>query len=68
MKTHLHFICWGYTRVEEGTGNYIENTIVDIISTGEKAALARAKGLVSKPNWVIRTIVEHFDGQPCSKG
>ena len=65
--THLHYIVWGYDRIEATTGNYVDNTIIDVIAGSETAALARAKDLVKKKAYRVNTVVEHFDGQPCSK-
>ena len=42
-KTHLHYIIWGYDRVEPTTGNYVDNTVIDIIADSEAAALTKAK-------------------------
>lgn len=66
-NTHLHYIVWAYERVEPGTGNYLDNTVVDVIVESEAKALTKAKGLVKKHLYCVRTVVEHFDGQPCSK-
>jgi hypothetical protein len=65
MNTHYHYIIWGYERVESGTGNYIDNVIIDIISDSEELALDRAKQLVEKPYYTVRSVIEHFNDQPC---
>ena len=66
--THIHYIVCAYERVEPGTGNYVDNTAVDVLADNEDEAIEKAKGLVSKPNYCVRTIIEHLSGQPCSRG
>lgn len=62
MATHLHFIIWAAERIEQGTGNFMENTIIDLVAASTEEALARARGLVKKNVYVLRQIVEHLDG------
>lgn len=60
---HLHFIVWAYEKIEPGTGNYLENTVIDLIDTSTNNAIKRAKGLVSgKAGYCIRSVIEHYDG------
>jgi hypothetical protein len=67
MSTHYHYIIWGYERVEPGTGNFIENAIIDVLALNEGEAIKRAKSLVTKANYIVREVIEHIDGQPCGR-
>lgn len=60
--THLHFIIWAAERIEQGTGNFMENTILDLMAVTTEEALARARGLIKKNIYVVRQVVEHLDG------
>lgn len=64
MKTHMHFIVYVADRIEPGTGNYIDNTSLDLICATSDEAIARARGLVRKNIYSIRQIIEHF-GETC---
>lgn len=64
MKTHLHFIIWAADRVEAGTGNYIDNAIIDLVAVTSEEAEARARGLIKKNIYTIRQIIEHI-GERC---
>jgi len=67
VDCHLHYIIWAYERIEAGTGNYIDNVVVDILATSEEEALIRASTLVRKPSYCIRSVIEHFNGWPCGR-
>lgn len=67
-STHLHWIIYSYDRVEEGTGNLIGNTVVDLLAESRQGAMKRAKALMPNKMYLIKNVIEHFDGQPCSKG
>ncbi len=63
MTKHTHFIVWAYDRIEEGTGNYINNVIIDLIDITSEEAIKRAKEIVKgKKGYCIRSVIEHFDG------
>lgn len=63
METHYHFIVWAYERIEAGTGNYIDNVVLDLISPSPEHALQRAKTLAPKKGgYCVRSIIEHFEG------
>ena len=64
---HLHYIVWAYDRVEPQTGNFINNVTLDLLAKSEAEALKRASTLVKKPNYCVRGVIEHFDGQPCGR-
>jgi len=66
--THLHCIVHAYDRIEADTGNYINDTVVDVLAEDAKAALIRVEELVPGKNYALATIIEHLDGQPCAKG
>ena len=64
--THLHWLVWAYERIEPGTGNYLDNTQLDLIAPTADEALARAHDLLpTKPNLRVHSVIEHLDGQPC---
>jgi hypothetical protein len=65
MNTHLHFIVWAWEKVEPGTGNFINNTTLDLIAESSEDALLRAAKFVKKPegNYCVRSVIEHYDGQ-----
>lgn len=61
--SHIHWLIWAYERIEPGTGNYIENTQIDIVTTSLELALDKAKRLVpGKAGYVVRSVIEHLDG------
>jgi len=64
IETHYHFICWGYERIEAGTGNYVDNVVIDLIASSSEEALVRARQLVpGKHGYCVRNLIEHFDSQ-----
>ena len=65
--THCHYIVWAYERIEPGTGNYVDNTIIDVLADGEPEAISKAKSMVRKKAYRVQMIIEHLDGQPCAK-
>jgi len=66
--THLHCIVWAYERVEAGTGNYVDNTTLDLLCELPSEAMHRAAALIPGKQYRIHAVIEHMDGQPCSKG
>jgi len=63
MTTHFHFIVWAWERIEPGTGNYINNTTIDLICRTSTEALGRARDLVpDKAGYAIRSVIEHVEG------
>ena len=67
METHLHYIVWGYERIEPGTGNHLDNVILDIFALSAVEALARAKVLVpGKNEYCVRSVIEHLATGACS--
>ena len=64
---HLHWIVWACDRIEEGTGNFINNVSLDLVCKDSTEALERSRRLVpGKGHYAIRQIIEHLPGE-CSR-
>lgn len=62
--THYHVIVWCYDRIEPGSGNYINNVVVDLIAESTLEALKRAEGMIpGKGGYCVRSVIQHFDSQ-----
>lgn len=62
-KTHLHFVCWAFERIEPGSGNYLDNVIVEVFAESSAEALRKAESLVPhKPYYCVRSVIEHMEG------
>jgi hypothetical protein len=68
VSTHLHFIIWAYERIESDTGNYIGNSVLDLIAESAESAVRRAESILPERQYRVHQVIEHFDNQPCSKG
>ena len=43
---------------DQKTGQYIKGVSIDVLASNEKEALAKAKTLVKRENYVVTTVIE----------